>query len=90
MIHDLKTWPVYFEEICKGRKKFELRKNDRGFGYGHTLMLHEYDPYMGYYTGRIIQAEVTYITDAGLFLQPGYVCMSIKVIGGWGGCKIGL
>jgi hypothetical protein len=31
MIHELKTLPIYFEEVIEGRKLFEVRKNDRNF-----------------------------------------------------------
>lgn len=44
MIHELKTWPQYFERIADGSKTFEIRKNDRGFQQGDTLRLREYDP----------------------------------------------
>ena len=36
--HDLKILPQYFEAVIKGRKKFELRKNDRDFNVGCILL----------------------------------------------------
>lgn len=44
MKHELKTWPVYFEALWSGRKRFEVRKNDRGFKTGDRLVLKECDP----------------------------------------------
>lgn len=44
MIHELKTWPRFFEAIKTGRKTFEVRKDDRGFMPGHTLKLREWVP----------------------------------------------
>lgn len=43
MIHDLKTAPVYFERVVSGEKTFEVRKDDRGFQSGDTLILREWD-----------------------------------------------
>ncbi len=36
----------------------------------------------GWYTGREVQAEVTYVLD-GMGLEPGYVAMAIKVTARW-------
>lgn len=41
MIHELKILPEYFNEIMYGRKKFEVRFNDRNFKVGDTLLLKE-------------------------------------------------
>ena len=86
--HDLKTHPPYFAKVYSGEKPFEIRLNDRDFQRGDTLMLREYDPECGKvqamgspdpcYTGRWVQAEVTYITSYGQ--KPGYVVMGIKMI----------
>ena len=42
--HDLKTLPVYFDAVLRGDKTFEVRKNDRDFQTGDTLVLKEWDP----------------------------------------------
>lgn len=63
-VHDLKTWPAYFQAIVEGRKTFELRKNDRSFNVGDTLHLREFDAAAGQYTGREAKAKVTYMIDA--------------------------
>ena len=39
MIHELKIWNEYFEEVFMGYKTFEVRKNDRDFKKGDTLIL---------------------------------------------------
>jgi hypothetical protein len=66
--HTLKTWPEYFEHVWAGRKRFEARKNDRGFKVGDDVLLEEFDPKKvdfynaaAAYTGRQIIAEITYI-----------------------------
>ena len=52
MIHELKTLPIYFEEVIEGRKSFEVRKNDRNFKVGDMLALNEYDAEKKEYTGN--------------------------------------
>ena len=65
-VHFLKTWPDYFDAVEDGRKTFEIRKNDRNFQVGDTLVLEEFVPIArdrGYYTGRKISVCITYMTD---------------------------
>lgn len=82
--HVLKTWPAPFEAIADGRKRFEFRRDDRGFRTGDLLVLKEWDPEAdpsglgGSFTGRIIRAKVSYISRGPLWGIPeGYVVMSI-------------
>lgn len=39
MIHELKTDPEVFDAVARGEKTFEIRKDDRGFSVGDTLLL---------------------------------------------------
>jgi hypothetical protein len=64
MIHELKTWPQYYDVIISGHKTFEVRKNDRHFEVGDLLILKEYHPITGY-TGKQITKEITYILPGG-------------------------
>jgi hypothetical protein len=76
--HELKTWPEFFEHVWSGEKRFELRKDDRGYQGGDSLMLREWSQANGY-TGRAVRAEVTYLLGgAWPGLAPGYVCMSLS------------
>lgn len=78
MTHELKTWNEYFEEMFIGNKTFEIRKNDRDFKKGDTLILKEWDPKTEKYTGREVSKSVTYILDDGKFgLEKGFVAMAI-------------
>lgn len=42
--HDLKTIQPYFDDLASGRKTFEVRRNDRAFQAGDTVILREYNP----------------------------------------------
>jgi hypothetical protein len=77
--HELKTWPMYFEAVLSGHKRFEIRRHDRDFKVGDVLLLNEYDPSNGY-TGRSFRTIVTYITAFPDGLRDGYVCMGIAAL----------
>lgn len=77
-IHELKTWNKYFDEVFMGHKTFEVRKNDRNFKKGDTLILKEWNPETQQYTGREMARNVTYILEGGSFgLEKGFVIMAI-------------
>ena len=74
----LKTWPEYFQAILEGKKKFEFRKNDKGFRVGDVLWLDEYDNEEKDYTGRMCYRKITYILkDNPFFNLDDYVILSI-------------
>ncbi|HEX2900014.1 MAG TPA: ASCH/PUA domain-containing protein [Bacteroidia bacterium] len=81
--HELKTWPSYFEAIINGTKTFEVRRNDRDFAPGDTLLLKEFDPgreAQGFFgtTGREITCGVGAVLHGGQFgIESGYCVMSI-------------
>lgn len=56
-----KIWPIYFEAIVSGKKKYELRLNDFEINEGDHLLLEEWDPKTKKYTGRSINKKVTYV-----------------------------
>lgn len=53
MIHELKLRREFFDYVRFGVKKFEIRKDDRGFNVGDTLVLKEIDE-AGGETGRYL------------------------------------
>jgi ASC-1-like (ASCH) protein len=79
MKHELKTWPIYFQAVWRGDKTFEVRKNDRGLDHGDTLILREWDPYSQTYSGRAIEATVTYICKLPPPLND-HVGMQIEIV----------
>lgn len=76
MIHELKTWSVFYNEVLSYKKRFEIRLDDRGFNTGDTLLLKEYDLSTEAYTGRSLKVNVLYITDA--YQRHNYIVMSIS------------
>lgn len=79
MVHNLKTWPEYFDAIYSGEKTFEVRKNDRNFQKGDVLILEEWDNKRKLYTGEQIQANVTYILQGGQFgIEEGFCVMGLE------------
>jgi len=78
MIHELKTWNEYFEEVFMGHKTFEVRKADRPFAKGDTLILKEWNPKTEQYTGREVARNVSYVLEGGQFgVEKGFVVMAI-------------
>jgi hypothetical protein len=88
MEHDLKCWPEFFAVILSGDKTFELRKDDRFYSSGDTLLLREYDPKTLSYSGREIKKYVPHLLRhkpgagcaAEFGLSPGYVILSLSDI----------
>jgi len=79
MTHALKTWPEFFEAVAERGKTFEVRLFDRPFKVGETLLLQEFDPSTGQYTGDELERVITYILEGGKFgIEAGYVVMGLK------------
>jgi hypothetical protein len=67
MKHELKTWPESFHAIAEGRQLYSVRRFDREFAIGDQLLLREWEPRTGSYTGRAIHATIKHITPPGKF-----------------------
>ena len=78
--HELKSWIEFFEPVFYRKKSFEIRKNDRDFKIGDRLMLNEYDPDDGSYTGRYCFRTITYIMSENPFLDlKDMVILSLEI-----------
>jgi hypothetical protein len=56
-----KCWPEFFQEVLEGRKTFDVRIADFECSPGDTLVLREWDPATGEYTGRSLERKVSYV-----------------------------
>ena len=76
--HELKCIPPYFAAIRAKEKSFEVRRDDRGFQKGGTIILKEWisDATPARYTGNDEHRKIKYILTGGQFgIKPGYVVL---------------
>lgn len=74
-VHDVKLGTTFFDDVRTGRKTFELRKNDRGYKEGDTIVLHEYKD--GTTTGRTITKKIVYMLEDFTGLEDGYCILGL-------------
>lgn len=77
-IKEIKIYPCYFEEVASGRKRAELRKNDRNYQPGEIYRMREYDGYK--YTGRSVLVYITHVLKNCTGLKDGFCIFSFGVI----------
>ncbi|MBC1358295.1 DUF3850 domain-containing protein [Listeria booriae] len=63
MTHNLKINSEYFLPIKQDLKCFEIRKNDRNYQVGDTVVLNEFFEKEQTYSGEKITVKIKYITD---------------------------
>lgn len=62
--HRLRIWPEFFDAIESHALTCQVRRADRDFRVGDLLLLEEYIPRLGRYTGRTMVRSITYLQDA--------------------------
>ncbi len=77
-VHDVKLGATFFEDVKTGRKTFELRKNDREYKEGDTIVLHEYKD--GATTGRTITKKIVYMLEDFTGLEDGYCILGLGAV----------
>lgn len=78
-IHFLKTVQPYFDLIGGKKKKFEVRFNDRDYSEKDVLILAEFHPISGKYSGLYWLVYVDYILDDRDFCKRGFIIMSVTL-----------
>jgi hypothetical protein len=79
--HELKTWPEFFKAVASGAKTFEVRRDDRDFEVGDSLVLREWNQDKEQYTGRRVERVVTYILrDDPYLLRDGYCILALGAL----------
>lgn len=87
--YEVKSWPAFFSAMISGKKTHDFRDmRDRKYAVGDRMLLREYDPFGGGYTGRVAQAYITYITSkvtpcamSSAVLDPNFCVLSVRVSG---------
>lgn len=76
MLHAVKIETEYFNKIIKGKKSYDIRKNDMDYVAGDCIALNEYK--RGEYTGRFILTCIVSIDECPLYLDSGYVILQLS------------
>lgn len=81
LLHFVKIYEMYADDVLNGRKTFEVRKNDRDYREGDKIIFTVVDN-MGEnevphaLTGIVY--EITYVIEDVLGLQEGYAVLGIR------------
>jgi hypothetical protein len=86
-VHRVKSWSMFFTDILSGERTSDIRRNDRRYHVGDYMLLQEYNPVQGSYTGRVQTVQITYIQGSKSnpcaisrdALHDDYVVLSIKI-----------
>lgn len=76
--HELKLTDVFWEDVASGKKKFELRKNDRGYKVGDTLLMMRYAD--GKDMGDRLTLKITYMLEEYTGLAEGYAILGTELM----------
>lgn len=86
--YEVKSWPWLFEPLIQGDKKHDMRDmRDRPYKIGDKMLMREFDPRDGQYTGREAVALITYITNnvtpcamSSAALDNNFAILSLEVL----------
>lgn len=87
-VHTVKSWTHFYQAIKASNKTHDMRDmKDRDYCVGDILLLREFDPFTGNYSGHETQVLITYITSAdtpcafsSAALAPGYCILSLRLV----------
>jgi hypothetical protein len=88
MIHSVRSWSMFYQDILTGARTSDIRLNDRRYAVGDQMRLMEFDPVKFAYTGQEQMVEITYIQTnksnpcaiSREALHDDYVVLSIKLL----------
>ncbi len=76
--HHLKSHPQNFRDVLLHLKRSEIRRNDRDYRAGDTLLLQDWDTETSSYIGHQMYANVIHVEDCTPFGLPGFVVLSLS------------
>lgn len=79
-VHGLRCEARYFDDVASGEKRFEIRKKDRKFEVGDTVILKRIFGEQQIDTGDRIQTKISYILDDERYCKDGYVILGLSKI----------
>jgi uncharacterized protein DUF3850 len=80
MTHSVKCWTQYYGAIRDNIKRFDLRKDDRGYEVGDKVIFEEFKHGVGEYTGKTVERRIAYILRDFDGLMPGYCILGLKAV----------
>ncbi|WP_193768858.1 ParB/RepB/Spo0J family partition protein [Metasolibacillus meyeri] len=81
MTHEMDSYPAQFEAVKAGLKTFLWGFGNQSYKVGDKLKINEFDDKEILYTGKFVEARITYIEIGGTNGIPeDYLIMSIKKI----------
>lgn len=82
-MHSLRIWPGPFRAVRFGKKRYELRRDDRNprFEVGDLVILREFDPVEDNYTGAAVTCRITYVSRGFDGLKPDYCVFGFELLG---------
>jgi hypothetical protein len=79
-VHYLKSESELFQEVKTGGRNFDVRKEDRSFEVGDTLIINEVDRIKGTDTGNWTAKLVSFVFKNAELVKDGYVVLGIQDI----------
>lgn len=86
--YEVKSWPWLYDAMVRGVKVHDVRDmRDRPYKVGDRMLLREFDPRNGQYTGRESVAFISYITNnetpcamSSSVLDRDFAILSVRVV----------
>ena len=80
--HNLKIQMPYYDDVERGAKNFEVRKNDRDFKPGQIVLLRPWSEQWGYKGDGGLLRRITYcLHDYDKFGIPGCTIFGMDLVG---------
>lgn len=79
-VHHLKTQQPWYDQLVRGEKIFELRRDDRNYAVGDLLFLHEWSEEKGWGTAAFLCAVCGILRGPIFGLAEGWVILSYRIL----------